>query len=135
MREVVSPVWAFEGSGARVRSVHLISNEWVTIRQDGGLSLSRGQWQSLDSVQGPISRSWLVPRDRGFPRAGLQQELAQGCPRSQAGSGSGGRHSTLVTPRETKSPGKFLLNELLCEIREKPFPPQTLQLSGTSSGK
>lgn len=27
MREVVSPVWAFEGPGATARSVHLISNE------------------------------------------------------------------------------------------------------------
>lgn len=116
MREVMSPVWAFEGPGATARSVHLISNEWGSVRQDGSLSLTRGQWQSLDSVQGPISRSWLVPRGRGFPRAGLQQELTQDCPGSQAGSGNGGSPSALLAWRDTESPGKFPLNELLCEI-------------------
>lgn len=39
----------------------------------------------------------------------------------QAGSGGGGRQSTLATWRETETLGKFLLNELLRGIQKKAF--------------
>lgn len=80
-----------------------------------------------------------------FPGSGLSlgagdvpgKGCSKSCPRAVPGARQGGgrKYSTLATWRETETLGKCLLNELLCEIQEKPFPAQKLQLSGTSPGK
>ena len=59
------------------------------------------------SPRGPISRPWLVPRGRGCPSAGSLRKMAQGCLRSLAGGGGGGRCSTLATWRETETLGNL----------------------------
>lgn len=61
---------------------------------------------------------------------GLSQE-----PGREWGCGKGQDPGYSEGNRETEIPGKFLPNELLREIAEEPFPPRTLQLSGTSPGK
>lgn len=93
-------------------------NWWWFLRQDGWPELDQG---SVAEPRDPLSRSWLLPGGRGC--SGVRQEVG-------VGEGTG---PWLLGGKLRGS--RCLPIELLCEIPEQLFPPQTLQLSGTSPGK
>ena len=118
-----------------VRSVHLISHGCVFLRQDGR---PKGSVAEPGPSPGALSVGPDLLQGRVAARAGLV--LSGSCSRSHQGDGGAGvgcraGSASLLLGGETETSGKLLLNELLCEIQEKPSPPQTFQLSGTSPGK
>ena len=103
---------------------------------------------------GWLAQAWLglrAPSRVLFPGPGLSLGAGgipgQGCSKSrppgvlglsQEPGREGGRgegSASLLLRGETEALGRFLLKEPLCEIQEKPFLTQPLQLSGASPGK
>lgn len=107
-----------------VRSVHLISHGCVFLRQD---SRPKGSVAEPGPSPGALSLGPDVLQGR------LQQELVWCCPGAVPGVtrelgelwvGCGAGSASLLLGGETETSGKLLLNELLCEIQEKPSPPR-----------
>lgn len=69
------------------------------------------------------------------PGKGCSKSWPRAVPGARQGVEVGEGTARWLLEGETETLGKCLLNELLCEIQEKPFPAQILQLSGTSPGK